>query len=62
MLGVVESVALVLELAIVLVCLSNLFDKHIKADIYTILLVVVYLFIFSVTKRGDLPAYIAIIA
>ena len=61
MLGVIESVALVLELAIVLISLSYLFGKRIKMDIYVIALVVIYLFIFLEINSGELPTYVALL-
>lgn len=61
MLGVIESIALVLELAIVLISLSYLFGKRIKIDIYVIALAVIYLFIFLEINSGELPTYIALL-
>ena len=62
MLGVVESVALVLEVSIILILLANLFDKKIKLNIYTTLVVIVYLFVFTEINVDGFPTYIAIIA
>ncbi len=62
MLGVIEIISLVLELFVVLVSLSNLFDRHFKIDIYAIMVTSVYLFIFEAINIGDFPAYIAFIA
>lgn len=62
MLGVIESVALVLEVSIILVLLANLFDKHLKVNVYTIVIVLVYLFIFKAINSGDFPTFTALLA
>ncbi len=58
----IESVALVLEVFIFLVSLSNLFDRRLKFSIYTVMLIAVYLYVFSAINNGDYPAYISFFA
>ena len=60
--GMIESVALVLEVFIFLVSLSNLFDRRLKFSIYTVMLIAVYLYVFSAINNGDYPAYISFFA
>ena len=62
MLGVVESVALVLEVSIFIISLSNLFGQRLKVNVYTIVLVIVYLFIFGGINVGEFPTYISFLA
>ena len=49
--GMIESVTLILEVSIILLVLSNLFDKHLKMDIYTVSVIMAYLFIFEAINR-----------
>lgn len=60
--GIVESIALILELLAILLCLSNLFGKKMKFNVYTLILIVVYVFIFSCINSYGLPTYISILA
>ena len=60
--GIIESVAVVLELFVVLISLSNLFDKKVKFDRYMIVLIIVYLFIFTGINSYSFPAYMAFLA
>lgn len=60
--GIIESVALVLELFTILLCLANLFGRKMKFNIYTVILIVIYLFIFNCINSYSLPTYIAILA
>ncbi len=58
----IESVTLILEVSIILLVLSNLFDKHLKMDIYTVSVIMAYLFIFEAINIGDLPRYLSFLA
>lgn len=60
--GIIESVALVLELLAILICLSNTFGKKMSFNIFTIILVVIDLFIFAGVNMYDFPSYIAFLA
>ena len=60
--GMIESVALVLELLIMLLALENLFDKKVEPNRYTFLLIIVYLFVFEGINIGDFPTYTALLA
>lgn len=60
--GMIESVALILEAFIFIIALSNLFDRRLKINVYTIILLVVYLFVFEAINIGDLPKYISLLA
>ncbi len=62
MLEVVEIIALVFEVFVALIVLSNLFGKHVRISVYTGLLVIVYLFIFLAINLEDLPTYMAVLA
>ena len=39
--GMIESVTIILELLAILLCLSNLYEKRIKLDFYSLLLAVI---------------------
>lgn len=60
--GMIESVAFVFEAFIFIVILSNLFDKRLKISFYTVILTLVYLYIFSSINNGDYPTYISFFA
>lgn len=62
MLGVIESIALVLEVSIFIISLSNLFGQRLKVNIYTIVLAIVYLFVFWGINVGEFPTYISFLA
>ena len=47
--GMIESVALVLELLVVLISLSKLFDRKFKINIYMVILILFYLFLYYET-------------
>lgn len=59
--GIIESVALVLELLAILICLSNTFGKKMSFNIFTIILVVIDLFIFAGVNMYDFPTYITLL-
>ncbi len=58
----IESVALVLELLVVLISLSKLFDRKFKINIYMVILILFYLFIFNGINSYSFPMYISILA
>lgn len=60
--GMIESVVLILEVFIFLISLSNLFERHLKINFYTVILTAVYLYVFSAISSGDYPEYISFFA
>lgn len=60
--GIIESVALVLELFTILLCLANLFGRKMKFNWYIVVLMIIYIFIFMGINAGRLPEYMVIFA
>lgn len=60
--GIIESVALILELLAILICLANLFGRKMKFNWYFVALMAVYIFIFMGINAGRFPTYTGIFA
>lgn len=59
--GVIESVTIVLELMAILICLSNLFEKKMKLDVYVIALAIIDIFVITGINELGFPAYASIL-
>ncbi len=62
MLGVIEIIALVLELVTILFCIENLFGKRFEKNIYLLVLMIAYLLIFIGINIYDFPTYLSVLA
>ncbi len=61
MLGVIEIIALVLELVTILFCIENLFGKRFEKNIYLLVLMIAYLLIFIGINIYDFPTYLSVL-